>query len=89
MMMKSVTIAVAAAAAMLVPADWHPRKVWAGAPWQAHAPRRSKDTAPTNGMVRARRALASSRTGAGFPMIAGRCWAVPGAVSAGGSHADY
>ena len=88
MMMKRVTIAVAAAAAMLVPADLASAQGMGRGPVASACAPEIEMHCAHSGMAQARCALASSRTGAGFPMIAGRCWAAPGADSAGGSHAD-
>ena len=73
MMMKGITIAIAAAAAMLISADIASAQGMGRGPVASACAPEIEDIARMNGMVRAGRALAWSRTGAGFPMIAGRC----------------
>ena len=59
---------------------WHPRKAWAAARLQAHAPRRSKDTARTNAMVQARCALVCSSN---WRRLSHDCRSVLGTTGAG------
>ena len=69
MMMKRVTIAAAAAAAMLVPADLASAQGMGRGPVASACAPEIERHARMNGMALARCVLASSRTGAGFPRL--------------------